>query len=192
MGEIEREFYKYEKFGDVPVGWQVKSIGQLFDFYPTSSYSRNKLITEGEIGYIHYGDIHTKYDRILDLSLESVPFIPNELEKKYEKLKDGDLIVSDASEDWDGVGKSIEIINSQNKPVIAGLHTLHLRPRTNDLILGIKGYILNIYQVSINIKKLATGIKVYGISKPNLGRVLLPIPPKLEQTAIANILSKVD
>jgi type I restriction enzyme S subunit len=192
MEEIKKGFYENEKFGNLPIGWKVKSISQLFDFYPTSSYSRSKLIDDGEIGYIHYGDIHTKYDRILDLSVESVPFIPNELEKKYEKLKDGDLVVSDASEDWDGVGKAIEIINSQNKQVIAGLHTLHLRPKTEELILGIKGYLLNIYQVSINIKRLATGIKVYGISKPNLGRVLIPVPPKPEQTAIATLLSKVD
>lgn len=187
----EDEFYEDEKFGKVPVGWEVKSIKQLFDFYPTSSYSRSKLIDYGEIGYIHYGDIHTKFDRILDLSIESVSFIPNELEKKYEKLKDGDLVVSDASEDWDGVGKSIEIINSDSKKVIAGLHTLHLRPKSADLILGIKGYIMNLHQVSTSIKRMATGAKVYGVSKSSLSKILLPIPTEPEQQAIKKKLDKV-
>ncbi|MBQ0734835.1 restriction endonuclease subunit S [Aquimarina celericrescens] len=185
------EFYEDEKFGRVPIGWKVKSINQLFDFHPTSSYSRSKLIDEGEIGYIHYGDIHTKFNRILDLSFEPIPFIPNALEKKYEKLKDGDLVVSDASEDWDGVGKSIEIINSDSKKVIAGLHTLHLRPKSDDLILGIKGYIMNLYKVSISIKRLATGAKVYGVSKSSLSKVLLPVPSELEQHAIKAKLDEV-
>jgi type I restriction enzyme S subunit len=104
--------------------------------------------------------------------------------KKYENLKDGDVIVSDASEDWAGVGKCIEIINIEDKKVISGLHTLHLRPKSDDFILGIKGYIFNIYQVATNIKRLATGMKVYGISKPNLGRVLLPVPTEPEQILI--------
>ncbi len=180
----EDEFYEDEKFGKVPVGWEVKRIKDCFNFYPTSSYSRSKLIEQGEIGYVHYGDIHTKFDRILDLKKEVIPFVPKELMKKYENLKDGDVIVSDASEDWDGVGKCIEIINVENKKIISGLHTLHLRPKSNDFILGIKGYIFNIYQVTISIKSLATGMKVYGISKPNLGRVLLPIPTEPEQILI--------
>lgn len=185
------EFYTNQKFGKVPIGWGVKSIKQLFDFYPTSSYSRSKLIDDGEIGYIHYGDIHTKFDRVLNLSIESVPFIPNELEKKYEKLKDGDLVVSDASEDWDGVGKSIEIINSDSKKVIAGLHTLHLRPKSDDLILGIKGYIMNLHQVSTSIKRMATGAKVYGVSKSSLSKILLPIPTEPEQQAIKKKLDEI-
>lgn len=187
----EDEFWEDEKFGKVPVGWEVKTIRQLFDFHPTASYARSKLIEEGEIGYIHYGDIHTKFHRILDLKTTSTPFIPNELEKKYEKLKDGDLIISDASEDWEGVGKSIEIINSENKKVIAGLHTLHLRPTANDLILGIKGYIMNMYRVSVSIKRMATGAKVYGVSKSSLANISLPIPTEPEQHEIKRRLDKV-
>lgn len=187
-----QEFYEDEKFGRVPIGWEIKRLKDIFDFFPTSSYSRSKLIEQGEVGYIHYGDIHTKFNRVLDLKKDVLPFIPKELMKKHENLKDGDVIVSDASEDWEGVGKCIEIINIEDKKIISGLHTLHLRPKSDDFILGFKGYIFCIYQVAINIKSLATGMKVYGISKPNLGRVLLPIPPKPEQTAIATILSKVD
>lgn len=187
----EDEFWEDEKFGKVPVGWEVKTIRQLFDFHPTASYARSKLIEEGEIGYIHYGDIHTKFHRILDLKTTSTSLIPNELEKKYEKLKDGDLIISDASEDWDGVGKSIEIINSENKKVIAGLHTLHLRPKADELILGIKGYIMNMYQVSVSIKRMATGAKVYGVSKSSLANILLPIPTEQEQQEIKRRLDRV-
>lgn len=180
----EDEFYEDEKFGRVPKEWKVMRVKDIFDFFPTASYSRSTLIENGEVRYIHYGDIHTKFDRILDLDNDPLPFIPLELKKKFEVLKDGDLVISDASEDWVGVGKSIEIKNISDKIVIAGLHTLHLRQKYTDLIQGIKGYILNMENVANNVKRLATGIKVYGISKPNLGRVLIPIPSKPEQEFI--------
>lgn len=178
------EFYLDEKFGKVPLGWKIKEVKECFDFYPSASYSRSKLIESGETMYIHYGDIHTKFNRVLDVDNQTIPFIPEDLRKNFELLKDGDLIVSDASEDWVGVGKCIEILNIRERRIIAGLHTIHLRPKSEDFILGIKGYIFNIYKVALNIKRLATGIKVYGISKPNIGKVLLPIPTTSEQEKI--------
>ncbi|NQU63558.1 MAG: restriction endonuclease subunit S [SAR324 cluster bacterium] len=179
--------------GSVPSGWEVKSIKQIFDFYPTASFPRSKLIENGDVRYIHYGDIHTKYDRLLDLKDDRIPYVSSELGKKYEKLQDGDVVLSDASEDWEGVGKSIEIINAKSNDGIAGLHTLHLRPKGGFLCLGIKGYLLNTHDASTAIKRLATGIKVYGISKSSLQKVELCFPScTSEQEAITGILSKVD
>jgi type I restriction enzyme S subunit len=37
-----------------------------------------------------------------------------------------------------------------------------------------------------------TGLKVYGVSKVNLKTIKIPIPPKEEQTAIAQILIDMD
>jgi type I restriction enzyme, S subunit len=184
----DNEFYVDEKFGKVPKGWEVKRVKDCFDFFPTASYSRSQLIEKGKFQYIHYGDIHTKFDRILDVTQNTLPFIPDELRKKFELLRDGDLVISDASEDWAGVGKCIELVNVGEKKIISGLHTLHLRPKSIDFIQGIKGYVLNIYQVATSIKRLATGMKVYGISKPNLGRILLPVPTIPEQKLIKDKL----
>ncbi|PQV50276.1 type I restriction enzyme S subunit [Jejuia pallidilutea] len=180
----EDEFYIDEKFGKVPLEWQLKKVKKCFDFYPTASYSRSKEIEKGDVYHIHYGDIHTSLNRILDLNDDKLPKIPEALSKKFTYIKEGDIIVADASEDWDGVGKCIEVINTNQKKIIASLHTLHLRPIAGDFILGFASYVFETYKVSINIKRLATGIKVYGISKPNLSKVLLPIPPENEQIKI--------
>jgi type I restriction enzyme S subunit len=182
----------HEKFGEVPAGWEVTSIGKCFDFFPTSSYSRSKLIENGSCGYIHYGDIHTKYHRFLDLEKDIVPYVTNDMAKRFTKIQDGDLIISDASEDYEGVGKAVEVVNTNGECIISGLHTLHLRPKENTFITGFSGYLLNHDKIRHNILRIATGIKVYSISKTELKKVLLLKPPKPEQTAIANILSKVD
>lgn len=182
-------------FSNLPAGWEVKTVEQVFDFYPTASYSRDKMFKDNNpsaIGYIHYGDIHTKYNLILDVPKTEIPYISEELKKDFEYIKDGDLILSDTSEDYDGVGKCIEILNVGNNRIISGLHTLMLRPKGNDLMVGFKGYLFSGEYVRNSLLRIVTGIKVYSIAKAMLAKVDLPIPSIQEQKEITNILLKVD
>ena len=186
------ELYIDEKFGKVPIGWEVKRIDDVFDFYPTASYSRSMLLDEGDCKYIHYGDIHTRFDTFLDISKETLPYINKGMVKKFVYLEDGDIIISDTSEDYEGVGKLVEIVNIGDSKVISGLHTLLLRPKTDELINGFKGYLFNEERVRLEFLKYVTGIKVYSISKNCLAKVLLPIPPRDEQIKIKNKLNSIN
>ena len=186
------EFYIEEKFGKVPVGWEVKRVDVLFDFYPTASYSRSMLSDNGDCKYVHYGDIHTRFNTFLDISKESLPYINKDMVKKFVYLENGDIIISDTSEDYEGVGKLVEIVNLGDSKVISGLHTLLLRSKTGDLINGFKGYLFNDERVRLEFLKYVTGIKVYSISKNSLAKVLLPIPTKQEQESIKNKLDAVN
>lgn len=183
------------KYSHLPAGWEVKTVEQVFDFYPTASYSRDKMFKDNNpsaIGYIHYGDIHTKYNLILDVPNTEIPYISEELKKDFEYIKEGDLILSDTSEDYDGVGKCIEILNVGSNKIISGLHTLILRPKGNDLIDGFKGYLFSGEYVRNSLLRIVTGIKVYSIAKAMLAKVNLPIPSIQEQKEITSVLSKVD
>ena len=183
------------KFSNLPAGWEVKTVEQIFDFYPTASYSRDKMFdtyNPTAIGYIHYGDIHTKYNLILDVPNAEIPYISEELKKDFEYIKEGDLILSDTSEDYEGVGKCIEILNVGSNKIISGLHTLMLRQKGNDLIDGFKGYLFSGEYVRNSLLRIVTGIKVYSIAKAMLAKVDLPLPSIQEQKEITNILSKID
>jgi type I restriction enzyme S subunit len=172
--------------------WDVKIFGEVFDFLTTATYSRADLSESDDIYYIHYGDIHTKWDYFLDFEKSNLPTIKNEQVKKYPLIKDGDIIMADASEDYDGICKSVEVKNIGSKKAISGLHTFLLRDNKCVFENGFKAYI----QASIFVKNqnnsLATGLKVYGVSKFNLKTIKILIPPKKEQTAIAQILSDMD
>ena len=187
----EDEFYLDEKFGKVPVGWEVKKVGEVFDAYPTASYSRSKLLETGNCKYIHYGDIHTKFDTFLDVSNTELPYISDDMIKNFVFLKDGDIVIADTSEDYEGVGKLVEIRNIGDKKIISGLHTLLIRAKSDVLINGYKGYMFNEERVMLSLLKYVTGIKVYSISKSCLARVLIPIPRKEEQEQIKNKLDSV-
>lgn len=186
------EFYIDEKFGKVPIGWEVKRIDTIFDFYPTASYSRSMLSEYGDCKYIHYGDIHTRFDTFLDISKETLPYINKDMVKKFVYLENGDIIISDTSEDYEGVGKLVEIVNLGDSKVISGLHTLLLHPKTDELINGFKGYLFKEERVRLEFLKYVTGIKVYSISKNSLAKVLIPIPPHVEQIQIKDKIDSIN
>ncbi|MCU0430595.1 MAG: restriction endonuclease subunit S [Cytophagaceae bacterium] len=186
-----RKGYKRTELGELPKEWDIKTYGEVFDFLPTASYSRAETIEFGTINYVHYGDIHTKWHSFLDLKKHELPKIINEKVKDYPLLKDGDLIVADASEDYEGIGKSIEVLNIENKKAISGLHTYLLRDK-GFLKDGYRGYLHSNKLIKKQFDKLATGLKVFGISKNNIKVVKIPLPPLAEQTAIANALSDAD
>lgn len=185
------EFYIEEKFGKVPVGWEVKKVDVLFDFYPTASYSRSMLSDNGDCKYVHYGDIHTRFNTFLDISKESLPYINKDMVKNFMYLENGDIIISDTSEDYEGVGKLVEIVNLGDSKVISGLHTLLLRSKADNLLNGFKGYLFNEERVRLEFLKYVTGIKVYSISKNSLSKVLIPIPTRMEQEQIKQKLDAI-
>ncbi len=187
-----KEGYKLTGIGIIPEDWEIKSYDDVFKFLPTATYSRANLSNNGDIQYLHYGDIHTKYHFILDFEKETLPKISEEQGKKYPLLKNGDVVMADASEDYDGICKSVEVQGLDNKKAIAGLHTFLLRDTNNEFVNGFRGYLSTNPILKRQFDKLATGMKVYGVSKNNLKTVLIPIPPKPEQKAIAQALLDID
>jgi type I restriction enzyme, S subunit len=187
------EGYKQTEVGVIPSDWNLNTYGEIFKFLTTATYSRAQLNENDEINYVHYGDIHTKCEHFLDCDKLNLPSIKKELLKNYPLLKDGDLIIVDASEDYEGVGKSVEVRNIKTKKIISGLHTFLLRDKKETIANGFKGYIHSNKLVKKQMDTLATGLKVYGVSKTNLLKILIPLPPtKAEQTAIATALNDAD
>lgn len=184
--------YKRTEVGVIPSDWSVCSIGDLFDYLRTASNSRADLGDTGDIAYMHYGDIHTRFHNFIDFSRDKLPRISVDIEVTANRLREGDLIVADASEDETGVGKSVEVRNLGATEAVAGLHTLLLRPknlRTHD---GYRGYLLEKDSVKRQLRSLATGLKVFGISKQALRNVRIPLPSPAEQHTIAEVLSDVE
>jgi type I restriction enzyme S subunit len=177
--------------------WEEMSFGDVYDFFQTNSFSRELLSYEiGSIKNIHYGDIHTKFKSNFSLADELVPFIKPEVDvsriPKECYCIEGDLIIADASEDYADVGKAIEIIKLGQEKLLAGLHTYIARNLSKNMALGFGGYLMQTEKVRLQIKTLASGISVLGISKGNLAKVTIPAPSKDEQSKIANFLTAID
>lgn len=172
--------------------WKLKRIGDIFEFLSTANNPRSDLSDHGEIGYIHYGDIHGSSSSFFNCSKKSMPYIDQIKVKNLPYLEVGDLVIADASEDYEGIGKSIEILQLNNKKIVAGLHTFLLRGNKSVIADGFKGYLQYMPSFRRDIVRLATGISVYGISKNNLRDVQVKLPSIHEQVAIAKVLYDMD
>jgi len=180
--------------------WKTVRLGEVFNFVKSHAFSRECLTTLEEdnanIFNIHYGDIHATYDGcIVDLSKETrVPLLKTdtELPKIIAFLQDGDLVMADASEDYEGVGACIELIGISERKVTGGLHTFVLRDSSKETSVGYRGYMFSEYALAKELKRICTGVSVYSISKTNLVKVELSLPPVEEQQAIAAVLAAAD
>ena len=188
--------FKDEHGSDYP-DWEEKKLGDFYEFKSTNSLSRDKLNYEiGEVRNIHYGDIHTKFKPKFDLLQEDVPFVNLNVnlsripEDKY--CKEGDLVIVDASEDYDDIGKTIELINLNDEKVLAGLHTLLARLSSSDIHIGYGTFVMACTFVRKQIKTIAQGTKVLSISAGRMEKIKLLIPSPKEQQKIADFLSAID
>ena len=185
------------RFSGFEDSWVNDKMANLYSFKVTNSFSRVNLnYVYGQVKNIHYGDIHTKFQTLFDITKESVPLINPEIsieriaEENY--CQEGDLILADASEDLNDVGKSIELVNLNNEKLLSGLHTILARPKLEKLAIGFGGYLFKSNIVRTQIQKESQGSKVLSISATRLSNISLVIPVKDEQQKIASFLTAVD
>ena len=134
LQEIEnRKGFKETKLGWIPENWEVCRVDEVFKFLRSNSYSRNNLEYSAEpdgIRNIHYGDIHSTYTTgILNCEyFKIIPKVKNDIKvgDNFDRLQNGDIIIADASEDYEGVGSIIELVNIGILKIVAGLHTFAL------------------------------------------------------------------
>jgi len=177
--------------------WSNKLFGDIFSFHPTYSYSRAMLnMDTGSIKYIHYGDIHTKYPITLDIQNNQIPYLNNTTPSKAISsssfCKEGDLVIADASEDYDAIGKATVLKNIGNDKIISGLHTILARDEQDHIAHSFRGYLFASEGVKKQIRFSAVGAKVLGISKTNLAKIRINLPCFDEQTKIATFLTLFD
>ena len=107
--------------------WEKKRLGDICKFLRSANNPRSALNDSGGIRYIHYGDIHSWTNPVLNCASSYLPRIERSLVKSIPCLEDGDLIMVDASEDLAGVGKAVELDGVGEDQIVAGLHTIVCR-----------------------------------------------------------------
>lgn len=187
--------YKKTEFGIFPCDWvKDKTFGDLFDFYGGLGKSRDELGDEGH-AYLHYGDLHRgSFNVVSHAQYEHLPKYDVTLKGSEAYLmEDGDVAFLDASEDLEGTSRSVLIDNPDNEPFIAGLHVIFGKSKNNSLEKWYKQYITATDSVRKQFQRLASGFKVYGVTRETLPKIQIAYPKSAdEQSKIAEILMKWD
>jgi len=178
--------------------WDAERMDRFYSFLRNNALSRDKLNYDvGTAKNVHYGDIHTKFSSLFDITKEHVPYI-NDTEELPDADSDdycieGDLIFADASEDTNDVGKCIEVVHLDGQLLLAGQHTILARRKNDALIVGFGGHLFRSARVRAQVQKEAQGTKVYAISPTRLAGIEIAFPRnKGEQQKIADCLTSLD
>lgn len=175
--------------------WAEKPLEELFQFGGGFSATRDQLSTSGHL-YLHYGDIHASTKTFINVIEQdtTIPRLSISLGKisSSSLLSDGDVVFVDASEDDDGVSKHVVVANPGGVPFIAGLHTIVAKQKRDELNSVYLRYCFQAQAVKEQFKFYAVGTKVSGISKKNIAKITLPIPTRMEQLAIGEMLVALD
>ena len=175
--------------------WAQKKLGDSTINIANNTLSRADLnYHSGLAKNIHYGDILVKYGEVLDVHNDGVPFISDDAlanKLKHSGLRDGDVLMADAAED-EMVGKCAEIQNVRDQLVLAGLHTIALRP-LDFFAPFYLGYFLNANAFHNQLLRLMQGTKVLSVSKTVIKETIVYFPTdSAEQQKIGTYFRKLD
>ncbi len=173
----------------------VAPFGSILSILQNNTFSRDELFSSNDgVKNIHYGDVLIKYGAVLNMSSTQVPTIkPGKDLGKYSSssyLLNGDVVFADTAEDY-SVGKATEIYNADGLAILSGLHTIPCRSNTAFAPMYL-GYYFNSGYFKSQIYPMIQGTKVSSISKSEIIKTTLLIPPYSTQEKIAAVLRKLD
>lgn len=175
------------KCGPLPM-WRSVRLKDCFSYGKGLNITKADLVEDGT-PVISYGQIHAKKNDGTHLKGELLRYVPDEVarENPGARLKAGDIVFADTSEDLDGIGNCV--INDIGDGVYAGYHTLIARakdPRNSK-------YLSYLFQTDCwreQLRKRACGIKVFSLTQRLLSNVKVVLPPRPEQERIAAFLDE--
>ena len=167
--------------------WAEDTVENAMENIANNSLSRANLNQHSGLAKnVHYGDILTKFGEVLDAQTDDVPLISSDAivgKLSSSRLRNGDIVMADAAED-EAVGKCAELHNIGNQIVVAGLHTIALRPK-NSFAPFFLGYYLNSNAFHTQLLPIMQGTKVLSISKSAIKRLRIRFPTdEVEQQRI--------
>lgn len=187
-GMIEKIFCQEVRFqdknGQTLPKWRENTLEKLGGFKKSYAFSR-EVEGKGEYQHLHYGDIHSRYEGILETETE---FPSITVDGPLETMEDGDVVFADASEDYKALGKAVVIWGLGNRRIVSGLHTHRFKPN-EQIDSRFLMYFTKTKRYAAFIRQQGTGISVLGISKKNLSTLKVPLPSLEEQEKIVGCLS---
>ena len=170
-----------ELIGDVPTHWRNYRVDWISAFVRgNTGFKKDELLNNGEYVALQYGKTY-KVDEVNN----SFNFFVNSEFYKYNQIvKRGDTIFISTSETIEDLGHTC-FYNREELGLLGGEQIL-LKPNSK-LINGKYLYYYSKFFTS-ELKKYATGLKVFRFNTDDLKRVFIAIPLLDEQTAITKYL----
>ena len=171
-----------------PAHWKMCRLKDYTSTNTGITFTKADLVESGN-AVLSYGQIHAKNNPTTKINHELIRFIPDSFiaDKQSSKVKEGDFIFADTSEDLNGCGNCIYI--DEPMDLYAGYHTIILRNK--GLSCGkYFAYLFMTDQWRSQIRKRVKSVKLYSITQGILNQTFIIVPPIEEQELIMSYLDK--
>ena len=181
--DFEKEWLK-----SFPAHWKICRLKDYTSTNTGITFTKANLVESGN-AVLSYGQIHAKNNIVTEINHELIRFIPDSLieDKSASKVKFGDFIFADTSEDLNGCGNCIYV--NESIDLYAGYHTILLRNKGLDC----GKYFAYLFMSDLwrsQIRKKVKSVKLYSVTQGILNQSFIIVPPIVEQEAIATYLDK--
>ena len=175
-------------FSQIPETWELVPIKWFTSTNTGITFTKSDLVEQGN-AVLSYGQIHAKDNPATTLDSKLLRFIPDSfIEKKTgSKVKQGDFIFADTSEDVEGCGNFVYI----DKPIdlYAGYHTTILRNK--GLLNGrYYAYLFKSDEWRSQIRSKVKAVKLYSVTQSIINQSFILVPPLDTQQRIADYLDR--
>lgn len=171
----------------VPSGWQIRPLKSVASFRKGLSILKTDLSDEG-VRVISYGQIHDKTNTGVKLADGLLRYIPQELTRggSGARLRYGDLVFADTSEDLEGAGNAVFVDTGDE--VFAGYHTVICRLHDENVLPKFLAYVVNSECWRSQVRRRVSGVKVFSITRRILSSTFVQFPAYSEQRRIVQLL----
>lgn len=174
-----------EWIGAIPQGWKIERLKNV-STVKSSNVDKKLYKDQMPVRLCNYVDVY--YNDVINSSIEFMQSTASELEYKKFHLSVGDVVLTKDSETPNDIAVPAYIAEDIDD-LVCGYHLAIIQGNYK-----LNGKFLFRAIQSNGIKeqfyKLATGITRFGLKIRELESVLIPIPPYLEQQAIAQYLDE--
>ena len=173
-----------EWIGEIPAHWEVKRLKYVTKILP-SNVDKHIYPDEVQVRLCNYTDVYYNDYITVDTVLAKGSCKEHEFAKFV--LRKGDVVITKDSETPDDIGVPTFVKDDLND-VVCGYHLTLIRP------LSCRGEFIFRFIQSDRTRRYfelnSNGITRYGLGKPSIENLLLPIPTDSEQQQIANFLDR--
>ena len=173
-----------EWIGEIPAHWEVKRLKYVAKILP-SNVDKHIYPDEIQVRLCNYTDVYYNDYITVDTVLENGSCKEREFAKFV--LRKGDVIITKDSETPDDIGVPTFVKDDLDN-VVCGYHLTMIRP------LACRGEFIFRFIQSDRTRRYfeleSNGITRYGLGKPSIENLLLPMPTDSEQQQIANFLNR--
>jgi len=164
--------------------WKEVRLGEIGVFFKGGGVPKDKITNSGN-KCLTYGDLYTKYDFVIS---DVKSYIDDHTANESVKIRYGDICFAGSGETKEDIGKCAAYID--NEYGYAGGDIIVFR--ANDCNPITLSYILNSSDVIRQKSNMGQGHSVVHIYPYQLEKLLIKLPSRAEQDAIATILMESD